>query len=316
MFAGDDDDDDDDDVPVLDAARPNIHGIHDLSATKPDADVDLFRLDVPEAGVWVIETDGYDPIAVDTFLELWIGPDQNGDFMSTGIYNDDVSPGDFRSRIETPLVPACEALELDCSARRKSNPAPSYWISVSSAFVVPNFPYELRAGRSDSLFAEFADFGDCGSGLEAQAHPGARFTSRIDSTQDLDGYRFRMEQTSAVRIRTAGANVDTTLQLVDRETGQVVAYDDDGNPGAACPSGLCSQVERCLSAGVDYCVRVGAFGGVPAFDYEIELIGGEPCEAVERAPLAAASGCSPTAGNPDSALAACESTVEGRDRAR
>jgi hypothetical protein len=267
--AGDDDDDDDDWLPLDGTPR---YGIWDFSATQPGNDYDLYRFDVDDAGVVLFETDGYDPIAVDTFIEIWVGPDAQGEYFLTGYENDDIGIFDRRSRLEASLVPACEAVGRDCAPSKSrwpgaggdGPPPASYFLNVTSAYVQPNFPYEVRAEALDDVLAEFADFGDFDE-APALLQPGERVKARIDRGCDVDGYRFTLDRDTRVGIATRGAGIDTALQLVDCESGAVLACDDDSGVGFA------SAIEGCLPARGEYCVRARAFGGAAVFDYDLEI---------------------------------------------
>jgi len=318
--AGDDDDDDDDDDLALDGTPR--YGIWDFSATQPDNDYDLYRFDVDQASVVRFETDGYDALAVDTFIEIWVGPDEDGEFFLTEWQNDDISAFDRRSRLEAALVPACEAVGRECASddpgKRKAVsthrgrgesesevPSAAYYLNVTSAFVQPNFPYELRAELLDAVFAEFEDFGDIDEN-PAYLAPGERAKARLDRPCDFDGYRFHLTDDAFVRIKTDGAGIDTSIQLMDCETHQVLACDDDSGRRFA------SAVEGCLPGGREYCVRVRAFSGFSVFDYEIEIEGGDACPAAVAPGLTydGANACSEPRDATFNTFAGCDASLD------
>lgn len=281
---GDDDDDDDDDSrggPDRLTLGESVHGIWDFSATQPVPDFDLYRFDVAEPSAILFEIDGFDPIAVDTFIELVVGPDDDGQFFLTGHSNDDVSASDLRSRMEVFLPPACELLG-NCLSGAEGPESPrspqseaeaAYYINVTSAFVVPNFPYELKTSVLESVLGEVEDFGDCGSGGEATLAIGQRYLAQLDDVCDFDGYKFSLAESQFVRLATGPSGTDTVMELRDCNTGEVLACDDDGGPGFQ------SAMQGCLPGGRDYCVRVRAWNGTRTFRYSLESTGGEICTA-------------------------------------
>ncbi len=50
-----------------------VSGIFDFSASSPNGDADFWRVDVVAPAVYEFSTTGFDPVAVDTFIELIIG---------------------------------------------------------------------------------------------------------------------------------------------------------------------------------------------------------------------------------------------------
>ncbi len=308
--AGDDDDDDDDDLALDGTPR---HGIWDFSATEPGTDHDLYRFDVATAGVVRFETDGYDPIAVDTFIEIWVGPDAGGEFLFTGFENDDISVFDRRSRLEAALVPACEAVGRDCGETagmgESEQPAPAYFLNVTSAFVQPNFPYEVRAERLEGVVAEFDDIADC-SNAARPLTPGDVARAAVDSVCDFDGYRFTLDESRYTKIRTTAPLGDTSIQLVDCDSGALLACDDDSGIGFA------SAIEGCLPGGREYCVRVRAFSGFSIFDYELEVEDAAACDATSSPALLAdgVNACSDPSGKGFDTFAGCNEDFATCDR--
>ena len=287
VAAGDDDDDDDDSVgrPTRLTLGQSIHGIYDFSATQPTPDFDLYEFDVDAPIAVLFEIDGFDPIAVDTFIELVVGPDDDGNYFLTGDRNDDVSASDLRSRMEVFLPPACEMLGncIEGAEGSISEAESAYYLNVTSAFVVPNFPYELKSTVMDGVAGELDDFGDVGSGDEAPFGVGQRYLAAFDEICDVDSYKFSLTESTFVRLATGPSGADTVLELRDCDTGEVLACDDDGGPGFQ------SAMEGCLPGGRDYCARVRSWDGNNTFGYSIEATGGEACEA-ENPPVIAAGG--------------------------
>lgn len=246
-----------------------VHGIYDKSAhAYYEADADLYSFDVDGlAAVW-FETDGYDSYAVDTALELYVGPDDAGDYFFAGDMNDDGGPG-WLSRLELVLIPANELLENTVADA-------DYYLNVTSWWLNFNYPYTLRSGET-TLWGHEAEPNDA-AGLANPVGPGDTVTGSIAPACDFDSFTLTLDEPGYVVVATSGSG-DTALQL-ETAQGDRLACDDDGGPSFG------STIQGCLPAG-DYIVRLRAYSGYSTLDYQL---------SVEAAP-----GCLPTA--PPSLLA-------------
>jgi hypothetical protein len=257
-----------------------ISGIYDFRRDLA-ADLDLFDFDVTEESAIFFATDGYDSNAVDTYIELFVGPDDNGDFFTTGLWGEDNGPG-WLSELAVILPPSCDLLGVDC--REETNgkgkyakgkgpldKGPSYWMLVTSNYFNPNFPYDLHSEFIEVGLqeADFGDFGpDCDSGTEAAAALGDSWVGLLDGSCDYDAYKVSLATNTDINFYTAG--IDTTMQLVNCDTGEVLGCDDD-SAGA-----FASQITGCLAGPADYCVRIRGWGSTSGA-YGLELEGTEGC---------------------------------------
>jgi hypothetical protein len=66
--------------------------------------------------------------------------------------------------------------------------------------------------------------------------------------------------------------IDTTMQLVNCDTGEVLGCDDDSSPSGSFASGITG----CLAGPADYCVRVRGWGSTSG-SYGLEVQGTEGC---------------------------------------
>jgi hypothetical protein len=256
----------------------DIHGFYDFFVNFPDADVDMFTFDLPE-GEWLVsfETDGYDSYACDTYIEVFVGPDDEGAFYLTGVWSEDQGPG-WLSAVDAIMPSACELmgpLVSHCapggnakSPVYNTNTGPQYWMMVTSNYFNPNFPWTLHTSYQELGLVEVDDFGDCDSGSEAMAELGQTWTAAISPSCDYDGYKFSITENTDVTLETAG--MDTAMQLVDCATGAELACDDDGGPG------LYSLIYGCLPGPADYCVRVRGWSSSSG-SYELTLSGTGGC---------------------------------------
>jgi hypothetical protein len=254
-----------------------VNGIYDYRSTFT-ADWDLFWFDVLEETDVLFETDGYDSNACDTYIELFVGPDEAGDYFTTGVWGEDNGPG-WLSAIGVTLPPACELLGMDCpnetangkkaKSKGQYHSGPYYWIGVTSNYWNPNFPYSLKSSVYVPPLSEVTDFGDIGSGTENVANLGETWIAQILPECDYDGYTISLANNTDIDFFTAGG--DTSLQITDC-AGTVLACDEDSAGSFA------SQVTGCLAAG-DYCVRVRAYSGFSTFVYSVDFQGTEGCTA-------------------------------------
>lgn len=276
------------------------YGIFDYSARGAKGDHDYHKFDVAEITSVRIETNAYNPMNVDTLLELWVGPDAAGEFALLDS-NDDRNPempGDLTSQIEAVLPPACDHPSMvgACDGMGGGGADAAYYAGVTAPFVTGNFPYSVEASAPDDLFGEVTDFGDCNLEPSYDAGPNTRGIAAIEFSCDFDAYVLSLEEDANFTIRTTNA-IDTIMEIRDCSSGEILACDDDGNGGASCPTPYCSQVSGCLAGGRDYCIRVRAWSSASIFDYNIEFIdnGGE-CEPTEPPTVDGTGGTSCSAG--------------------
>ena len=246
-----------------------INGIYDhagaRSGTGGEAwfqtfvDTDLFYFDVDSEKEVLLQTNGYDSYAVDTYLELYVGPDDFGDYYFTGVADDDSGPG-WLSALDVILPPASELLgNVTADA--------NYFVNVSSAWYNLNFPYELW-----SMILLPPEYGEAEPndtvGTANDVAIGDAFIASINPTCDMDVYKMTLTGDTHVNMATDGG--DTAVELVDCATSTRLGCDDDGGPG------LASMIDACLPAG-EYCFKVRAYSGFSSFDYNIAFTGGESC---------------------------------------
>jgi hypothetical protein len=258
----------------------SVSGIYDYRRDF-EADWDLFSFDVTEETYVIFETDGYDSYAVDTYIELFVGPDDFGNYYTTGVWGEDNGPG-WMSRIEVILPPACELLGVECpdlsgkgkkgKSKGQHNEGPSYWIGVTSNYWNPNFPYTLNSRVAVPPLEETTDFGDYGSGTEQEVNLGEQWIAAIDPECDYDGYKISLANNTAIDFFTTG--FDSSMQIVECDTGEVLACDEDS------AGSLASEVTGCLPGGHDYCIRIRAYSGYAVYPaYTVDFTGVEGCTA-------------------------------------
>ena len=241
-----------------------IAAFYDFVATNPYADADLYRFDVEELTTLRFETFAPDSYQSDTALELFVGPDDGGDFFYTA--DDDDGGSGFLSALTLTLLPANELLGNTIADA-------DYFLNVTSFFYNPNYYYEL-----DSEIITPPDvFETEPNDTEATANPvsiGDTVAGAIDVSCDVDTYRFELEQETFVTL-SMPAGGDAAIQLVPcNETATVLACDDDSG-GAMLP-----LIDGCLPAGT-YCAQVRAFAAGDTFAYELELSGTAGCMATD-----------------------------------
>ncbi|MDH3626141.1 MAG: hypothetical protein OEV00_01175 [Acidobacteriota bacterium] len=237
-----------------------VHGIFDYASSRPFQDDDYFAFDIDDEVLAIFQTDGYDSNAVDTALQLFIGPDDNGDFFFLGVENDDFGTG-FLSRIEVILPASADDLLGNTSADA------NYIMNVTSFFLNPNFPYTLITEAASVPLAEAEPNDDCSTANAIAV--GDSFASAINPGCDFDSYKLSLGDSTFVSLATSGGG-DTAIELVDCADDTVLACDDDEGPG------LLSLVEGCLPAG-EYCIRVRAFSGAAVFSYGLDVAGSTGC---------------------------------------
>jgi hypothetical protein len=295
----------------------DVHGIFEYKQNFPFQDADLWCFDVPEEQIVAFQTQGPSSSAEttfrsDTFLQLFVGPDNNGDFFFTGISDDD-GGGGFLSHLDLELMPAAELLGetppegcLDrlafCAASGDDDDddavcapvaagddddddagpplCPAYYLNVTSAFLNPNFPYTLQSTVFSLPDAEVEPNDDCNSNAQAIS-VGDTIDASLDPTCDFDTYKLSLGSATDVSIALSGGG-DSVMELVDCSDSSRITCDDDGGPG------LMSAYSGCLPAG-DYCVRIRAFSSFATFEYALFATGGSACDPGSE-PLPAGDG--------------------------
>lgn len=236
-----------------------VHGIYDFAAANPFADSDVFKFDVDEETFAVFQTDGVNSRESDTYLEIFVGPDDSGSFYLTGVSDED--GGDqWLSIIEVNLPPADALLGNQVADA-------NYYIQVTSRYFNPNFPWTLITEAPEPpLFGTEGD-GTCdGEGALNPIAPGDTYASEINPACDYDAYKLSLGDDTFVSIAAEGG--DAAIQVEDCNSGDVIACDDDSGPG------LFPLLEGCLPAG-DYCIRVRAFSSSAVFPYSLTVGGGQ-----------------------------------------
>ena len=238
-----------------------ISGMWDFSVANPYADSDHFVFDVEETTFLLFSTDAPEPGVSDTFLELIVGPDDEGDFFFAGVSDDNGGVGGLSS-VAADLPPANELLgnELTNDAR--------YIMRVRSRFISANWPYEFSAVVSTPPVVEVEP-----NDTEATAQAieiGNTVIAAIDEDGcDYDVYSFTLTENTFVTLEETSGG-DATMQITDC-SGNVAGCDDDsGGPG------FLFLIDGCLPAGT-WCAQVRAFDPALGFDYVLETSGTAGC---------------------------------------
>lgn len=208
-------------------------------------DHDWFKFTLTATQMVTIETTGWDPFAVDTFLILQDGCP--GDVLAA----DDDSGVGFLSRIQGTL------------------PAGTYYVDVTvSPFSVgSNFPYSMTLTAVNPPIPESEPDDACGSGNPALL--GDTYTAAISPAGDRDNFTLTVSDDSFVQITTSGPAGDTVLKISSVDGSTTIGCDDDNGPG------LFSSWSCCLPAG-DYCVTVRDFGDnstIPSYTVGFQGLG-------------------------------------------
>ncbi len=235
---------------LLGNKNTEIHGIYDYSAFGLTQDADLFYFDVDEPTTLHFETDGYDSYEVDTALELFVGPGDDGSYFFTGVSNDDCY--DWLSCLDVVLPPADELLGNTVADA-------DYYINVTSWWFNLNYPYTLRASVVEMPIIEEEPNNTCETGNQIAPNRIAR--GDFITQCDFDSWLLTLEEPSYVVLETDGGG-DTTMAIRLGGGGQYLACDDDGGPAYG------SRIEGCLDAG-EYCVRLRPYGYWMSFDYQL-----------------------------------------------
>jgi hypothetical protein len=226
-----------------------VNGIYDFSASRLTQDADLFFFDVGEETALRFETDGHDSYDVDTALELYVGPNDYGDYFFTGLSNDDCF--DWLSCLEVLLPPADDLLGNTVSDA-------DYFINVTSWWFNLNFPYTMRAKVIEPWVPEEEPNETCETGTQIEPTGIAR--GGFVPYCDYDSWLLTLDEPSYVVLETDGAG-DTTMMMLGGG-GQYLACDDDSGPAWG------SRIEGCLPAG-EYCVKLRPYGYWGSFNYQL-----------------------------------------------
>jgi len=259
----------------------SMHGLNEFSVAQSipgGLDSDIFTFNVPETQLVTFET--FSPQGgADTELNVFVGPDPDGNFFFTGLSNDDGGPG-LLSRIDANFPPACELLGTNCPNGKGSQNGngqgwglrknPQYYVEVTTTNRFTDFPYELSSTVSAPAVIEEELNDDC----ETQGQeitPGDTVLASSGTSCDYDTYDFSLSENTLVSFDTVlGADdADTTIELTDAACDRI-GCDDDGGVG------LSSHIASCLPPG-DYHLRVRAFSNILVFDYILESSGEAGC---------------------------------------
>jgi len=222
------------------------------------ADPDWFYFDVEADSVVTFATDGYDEYLCDTFLQMYVGPDDFGDYYILDVSDDDSGPG-WLSALAVLLPPADTLLGNTVADA-------NYFLDVTSVWANPNFPWALYTSvepYAPVSYDEVEPNDTCDIANEAML--GDTLTASIDPACDYDAWSLSLTEARYVVFETDGG--DTTIKLTN-SGGDYLGCDDDGN-------GLASRIEGCLPAD-DYCLRVRAYsstGTIDAYDLSVMDMG-------------------------------------------
>jgi hypothetical protein len=239
-----------------------VSGFYDFVVTNPYSDADLYRFDVDAVSDVAFQTFAPDSQQSDTALDLYVGPDDAGDYFFTGISDEDGGTG-FLSFIAVTLPPASDLLG-------NATADADYYMNVTSNYFNPNFYYDLASAfivASSTSEAEPND--EIGSANVIGV--GGTIIGQINSSCDVDTFRFQLtEDTYIDLLSTAGG--DSAINLVECGSQQQLSCDDDSN-GNMLPA-----ISGCLPAG-EYCAQIRSFSAGDTFEYEVQLSGTAGCIA-------------------------------------
>jgi hypothetical protein len=219
-------------------------------------DPDLFSFDVAEDSVVEFETTGYDLYAVDTALELYVGPDDLGLYYFTGLQNDDsIGWWSYLGAILPPANALLGNLYADAD----------YILNTTTLYLNPNFPYTLLTSGyvyvAPTFEVEPNDTCATANAVDMGDNIGGELT-----VCDYDSFTFSLTGDTYVVIESDGG--DTTL-LLTTGAGAYLGCDDDSGPG------LASRIEGCLPAG-DYCAKMrpySSFSGIASYELTFQATG-------------------------------------------
>lgn len=240
-----------------------IAGFYDFVVTNPYADDDFYQFDVETSTSVAFETFAPDANQSDTFIELLVGPDDNGDFFATGVSNEDGGSG-FLSALAVTLPSASDLLG-------NTTADADYFMNVTSNYVNPVYYYELASAEIAAVGAASENEPNNDIASANVVSLGGTMVAEIGGGCDVDTFRFSLNNSTFIHLSTL-AGGDAAINLVDCNTTTSVSCDDDSG-GNMLPA-----ITGCLPAG-DYCAEVRAFSGADSFSYEIQLQGTGGCEA-------------------------------------
>ena len=224
-----------------------------------------------ETTLAIFETTGYDIYLCDTTLLLYVGPDDNGDFWYTGVFEDDSGPG-WLSLLAVTMPSADELLGNTVADA-------SYWLDVTSWWFNANFPYTLftygEVYVEPDLEVEPNDTCDVGNAVAV----GGSITADIDPGCDFDSFTYSLTEDRYIVLETdtGGSSYLTDSTMAVYLNGDYLACDDDSGTS----SSLASRIEGCMPAG-DYCARVRGYGSgtvITPYEFTIDDLG--PCAATD-----------------------------------
>ena len=218
-------------------------------------DPDWLSFDVESESIVTFETDGYDIYWCDTFLQMYAGPNDAGDYYILTASDDDGGAG-YLSYLAMILPPASELLGNTVADA-------DYFLDVTTHYPVPNFPWALYTSVEPydaPTFDEVEPNDTCDVANEALL--GDALTASIDPVCDRDAFSFTLTEDTYVVLATSGG--DTAMKLVNAD-GDYLGCDDDGG------GNFTSRIEGCLPAG-DYCTTVRAYSNFSGIDaYEVSV---------------------------------------------
>lgn len=108
------------------------------------------------------------------------------------------------------------------------------------------------------------------------------YTGELSNTDDLnptregcfkDDYVIQSDTDQVIQVEMSSFDIDTYLQIIDADTGDVIAYDDDS------AGDLNSYLEFEAEAGVEYLVRATSYWAEEIGDYtlEVDTVSPSPC---------------------------------------
>ena len=186
-----------DDGDTAETATPVVANSTNTAVMAGTADVDYFRIELPEAGTLRVETTGF----VDLRGTLTT---ENGELIA----EDDDNGKDGNFQIEAELE------------------AGVYLVKVEGRYTRPFDDYALVVTFNPASAAD--DHGDSAAHATDVAAPSAT-VGELENTSDTDVFRFEVAERSAVRVGSSG-ETDVVATLLS-EDGSIRVTDDDGGEG-------------------------------------------------------------------------------------
>jgi hypothetical protein len=231
----------------------------DFAATTPYSDDDVYRWDVDQEELVTIWTTAPDINQSDTGFELYVGPDDAGEYFFTGITDDDGGEG-FLSSISVIVPPATDLLENVTADA-------DYYLNVTSFWFNPTYYYELRSEFPAPPTGETEPNDTCDTANAVEL--GDTVEAAIDPACDYDSYKLTLAENTFVTL-TVDSLGDPAMELRDCADDSLLACDDD-SAGALLP-----LIDGCLPPG-EYCARIRAFSGFATFNYDLSVDGVAGC---------------------------------------